>query len=386
MRDTLTTNPKISDTLNHMKQVYSSHRELAHVWANLSEIECNAGVTGRASNCRFSGPAFYSYATVIARHVWHAGRRCVVINSRSYSNSTAKHHSHIRRALSAQNGPQFALETGGMGTQLDVSGRAIREQYLASAVEQYGKSTRARTYKESHFRWAVECMQKANETAAFFGLRFAPLAIETEAQQLDALLSLGVKIKKETDAQRRKAEKARREREAAETACREKRNAILAQYAPAALTRWRVRVESDSLAESATAVLGSRVSESELLDYAANAGRFEETAAALRLSEDCTRVETSRGAQVLVRTVRFLWAYCSTAKATAKAVPAETLARFPRLDHYSCNEIDAAGNVRAGCHFLPFVEIEGIARALGLPPFNGEPAEVPAIPAEEVTA
>lgn len=104
-------------------------------------------------------------------------------------------------------------------------------------------------------------------------------------------------------------------------------------------------------------------------------------AALLRLSEDGERVETSKGAQVLVRTVKFLWAYCRTAKATQTPVPAETLARFPRLDHYTANQITEAGDLRAGCHYIPFAEIEYIAQKLHLPPFNGAPAEAPAIPA-----
>lgn len=382
-----------------MKHVFSSHSELAHVWANLSRAECTEGRNGRASNCSFSGEAFVSWGTVIARHYWHAGRRCVVINSRAYSSSTRKHHSHVRRALSDSNGPRFEQPVpGGYGQQWEPDPRVIHAGCVASALDSYSKSTHARVNRVWLFNAAVETLAKANEATAFFGLRFKPFALATEAQQLDTLLSLGAQIKRQTDAQRRKEEKAQRAREELARVRAELRAKVLAHFAPQALANWRAHVSTDTVngsrpQRSASEQLGQHISEGDLLDFAVSGqdrrgvlgqGR----PAALRLSEDGSRVETSRSAQVLVRTVRFLWAFCATAKATQTPVPADTLARFPRLTHYTCDEIDAQGNVRAGCHFIAFVEIEGIARQLGLPPFNGQPAEAPAIPAasEEVTA
>lgn len=39
-----------------------------------------------------------------------------------------------------------------------------------------------------------------------------------------------------------------------------------------------------------------------------------------------------------------------------------------RLGHFSIDEIDALGNVKAGCHFVEWQEIERIARILKIYP------------------
>jgi hypothetical protein len=79
-----------------MKKVFSSHSELAHVWANQLQYE------GRASSMFFYGPVIYSYGYhyEIARYIETPnGQKVCFINSNGYSNSTAKHTRHVTHAI-----------------------------------------------------------------------------------------------------------------------------------------------------------------------------------------------------------------------------------------------------------------------------------------------
>jgi hypothetical protein len=67
-----------------------SNSELAHLWANKVQAE------GSGSNMYFEGDTIYSYGRhfPIARHY----KDSVVFTTASYSNTTAKHMSHVRNA------------------------------------------------------------------------------------------------------------------------------------------------------------------------------------------------------------------------------------------------------------------------------------------------
>jgi len=81
---------------NNMKKVFSSHASLSHAWANQThEI-------GKASAMFFEGPVIYSYGHhyEIARFIQAPnGENVVFINSNGFSNSTAKHTTHVSRAI-----------------------------------------------------------------------------------------------------------------------------------------------------------------------------------------------------------------------------------------------------------------------------------------------
>jgi hypothetical protein len=79
-----------------MKKVFSSHSELAHVWANQLQSE------GRANSMFFDGPVIYSYGThyEIARFVETAnGQKVCFVNANGYSSSTGKHTAHVWNAI-----------------------------------------------------------------------------------------------------------------------------------------------------------------------------------------------------------------------------------------------------------------------------------------------
>ena len=77
-----------------MKTVFSSHNEVAHIWASQSQSE------GRAGNIFFEGDTVYSYGRhfPVARFAPLFGD-IVLFTDRGYSNSTSKHKSIIRAAI-----------------------------------------------------------------------------------------------------------------------------------------------------------------------------------------------------------------------------------------------------------------------------------------------
>ena len=337
-----------------MKTVYSNHQELAHVWANLTAEQVAEGKHGRCSSgsLSFSGGALVSYSTTIARHIsGKGGRRGFVFDSASFSNSTSKHQNYARRGMGYERqADTFFVRLGCRNQSLRFTGPELRAYYITAAEDCAAAALQPRIRqhtREGHLASAAAHIETANRVADWFGLRCKPLVPDLEALQRN--------VAKRTETQRKAAERALRER--AERAAR--LDAMAARLRPAILAAWR-KGDDDTVG----ALRREAQTEGVYLDrYALT----EDRGALLRLSADKSRVETSQGVQVLTRTVRFLWSFCYHARASGAAVPADILARFPRLDHYSADEIDINGNLRAGCHRIAYAEIEGIARELGLP-------------------
>lgn len=88
-----------------------------------------------------------------------------------------------------------------------------------------------------------------------------------------------------------------------------------------------------------------------------NAGAF------LRLSADGRRVETSQGAEVPARVCSLVW------HLIGEQIAAGTSRTFSgvKLGSFELDSIDETGNVRAGCHFIPFSELADIAARLSFP-------------------
>lgn len=353
-----------------MKHVFKTS-ELPHLWANQTREEVANGREARGAdkaNEKFRGRDYFSYWAVIGRIHDTAKGRAFVVSRKRYSVTTSAHESGVRRATHGEN--VFSVDSWA-----DVSPKEIRAGFIREAQDFVAQASKARSRAAGLLASASNCITQANRANEFFGLRFKPFALD-----LDAELARAREL---TAKAAQRAKDAKIQKEIAEA----KRDALADQFRPQASALWRAHNDAAGLAEFKAAHIAAGLEVFRTSDLLTADQRAAGFSCVLRLSADRSRVETSQGAQVLVRTVRFLWAFCSTAKATQTAVDADTLARFPRLENYTCNEIDAQGNVRADCHSIPFAEIEGIARELGLPPFNGEPAEAPEIPAvnEEVT-
>lgn len=84
--------------------------------------------------------------------------------------------------------------------------------------------------------------------------------------------------------------------------------------------------------------------------------------ALLRLSRDGADIETSQGARVPVSVAPMVWQAANACRDTATA---HELDPPPRIGHFTLDRIDTAGNINAGCHYITYAELHGIAVALG---------------------
>lgn len=92
----------------------------------------------------------------------------------------------------------------------------------------------------------------------------------------------------------------------------------------------------------------------------------------LRLSPDGRRVETSQGADVPARVCAALWPMIGECKrgGFARTFPGGSDPGAVRLGHFLLDAIDGEGNIRAGCHFIPYSELADIAGRLNFAPHN----------------
>jgi hypothetical protein len=186
-----------------MRKVFSSHSELAHVWANQLQNE------GRSANMFFNGASIYSYGShyEIAKFVDAPnGEPVVFINSNGYSSSTGKHTNHVINAIPKNikrflvpffrssgyysgNSQAFNLENlGGMIEKISVEIDTLLKSQL---------SARSNTY---HFYKASRLRATQIEICELFNLK-APIEPENwlkaseKATFLDATASDRQKVK-----------------------------------------------------------------------------------------------------------------------------------------------------------------------------------------------
>ena len=132
-----------------MRTTLSSHSEVAHYWANQVQGE------GKASNLFFEGKSIFSYGRhfEVARF---ASPDIVFFNSESYSVSTSKHQSIVRRAIPA--GVEV-FEIDGF----DNDHKYNIQQYIDRIKKLREKAVKARKNKEFHLeqcRFNIERMER----------------------------------------------------------------------------------------------------------------------------------------------------------------------------------------------------------------------------------
>jgi len=153
------------------KTVFGSHEQTAHVWAqrNISH--------GRSADGRmfWDGNAIYSYGRHFAIASFAKtlkGENCVLINSSSYSVSTSKHQSIVRRALRSDL-PSFYVKqpSSNASTNLDLFDAEIRKLLTESGQTKH-KGKKARLALE-----ATQVCMRRNEFGAAFVSRYKPLML-----------------------------------------------------------------------------------------------------------------------------------------------------------------------------------------------------------------
>jgi hypothetical protein len=283
----------------------------------------------------------------------------VLTNSEYASVTTAKHQSDVKRA--AQHLPCVAVPCvviEGAGT---LSHQDNLKYFAEQIAEHLAKAKRAMQVSTVDWRTASaqSLHQNALDYSAFFGIRrkVAPFP----AAELDAARERAQRI--ETPDPVRDAAKIRaRERKAAreEALTAEYRAKLEAHYAEQAST-WRAggnmqhpewwRALSRKMKQNLT---GRRYGWAGLPDV---------SACMLRVSGD--QIESSMGARIPVEHAPRIWALVQACRASGRAYQAN--GHTEHAGRYAIDSVSAEGELKAGCHTIPYAELELLARTLGLP-------------------
>lgn len=285
-----------------MKTVYSSNRELAHIWANNND----SSVFKRSSSLSCQFDRLYSYNTCIAEIVGDS----VIFNNHSYSNSTSKHQGLARSAIHGKTAiyldiPRYDLRSLRF-TQGDFDELIVKPNH-AKIGDLLVKAERARKNGDFYNADAFNIAENIRLYAQLLGLNYQPLDLsEYQKFALDA-----DKARKAQE----KIRKAERIKEQAEN-----------------LEKWRAGEDVRSY--------------------------FEVTA--LRIKND--EIETSRGAKIpLEHAIR---AY-PLLKRLHNGESHDLGNHSIKLGHYSVNRVEK-NDLIVGCHRIPFSEIYSIANKLNL--------------------
>lgn len=299
-----------------MRTVFPN-RQCCHVWASRTQAH------GRGHSIFFEGDTIYSYGRhfPMARHVDNGrGESCVLLTTRGYSPTTAKHKSYVWQAV-------HHLTTFEVDDVTSSDHAANLARFAELRDEHIAKSKRARLNGEYWLRCATDDINDANDYARFFGL---PDRLEMPSD-IDAHFAAIKERERVERARRRAADAEREERERIE---REEAERELAKE----LADWQV---------------GKR-------DRAPWHGRGP---ALLRIRGN--KIETSQGAEVPVSVAPMFWQMVLGVRERGETYTPESESAY-KLGHFSLREIAANGDVTIGCHVIEFAELNRIAGLLKL--------------------
>jgi hypothetical protein len=285
-----------------MKTVYSSNRELVHIWANNDDSSVNK--RAYSISCQFD--RLYSYNTCIAEIVGDS----VIFNNHSYSNSTSKHQSLARSAIHGKNKiwldiPRYDLRSLRF-TQGDFDELVVKSAHVKIG-DLLVKAERARKNGDFYNAEAFNIAENIRLYAKLLDLNYEPLDLsqyQKTALEIDRARKAQEKI--------RKAERAKEQAED--------------------LEKWRAGEDVRSY--------------------------FEVTA--LRIKND--EIETSRGAKIpLEHAIRAYPILKRLHNGEAHDLGHHSI----KLGHYTVNRVEK-NDLIVGCHKIPFSEIYAMANQLNL--------------------
>jgi hypothetical protein len=321
-----------------MKHVFSNHSEVLHRFANQQSEDDYASV----GNISFRNNQLYSYGACIA-HIIDQKKNIVLITTRQYSVTTSQHISGARSALShytqiyAYN-VDIALEYPESAKRYHKSNINIMIDELQS-YEKKQKTARIRDYTSDfsaatknlqqyidlfHIKSLLTKQQREYYKGKTFVVDMDKLLINREAQE-----AINTR-RNEAREERYRLQRERWEKAAAE----------------------RKRIELLTLPEKIELFHKGEIRS---LPYGIDV-------AYLRLNNDHTRIETSKGAHVLTDHARVLWnTIIKTRERGIDYTPSVEI----KIDYYTVTVIKANGDLVIGCHNIPYEESKAIALSLG---------------------
>lgn len=295
-----------------MRKVVTTH-EVAHLWAHKAQSEArNSGKT-----FYFYEETIYSYGGhfPIAKHAKDAqGRDVVLFTTASYSVTTSGHKSDVRSAIPASvevylvSDPSASPERNFRDYQRDF------ETKVKAVADARTKRSKAKRYTELE-----EITHHANKLAEGFGLA-ERLTLPDLPGIMDAVNEIRAR---EAEAERLAEIEYQRQQEI--------RRAELAEV----VERWK----------NGENVYGREYYHPETF---------------LRVHGG--EVQTSRGASFPVSHAVKALRIIDKVKETGN--PYQRNGHTVHLGHYDLDSIDAEGNVVAGCHYVPYAEIERVKPAV----------------------
>jgi hypothetical protein len=329
-----------------MKTVFSSSREIPHLWAHQTQSSARAG------NVSFEGLKFYSYRTVIAQLVeTKPGQFVAVFDSCRYSVSTAKHQSLAQSAVShllryyvrrARKGNDSLTPNAS-----DVSEK-LRE--ISDTIKECEAGRGSHKARFERMQSVPARVEQVREFAKVFKL--GALSLPNEIKK-----ALKPETLAEYQARAAKAEAARNT------------PAAIAKRAKGAEYRARKKAQAEAELQERRRIAALAFAEQQKEQialwrtgakaYFSHGYGMNSIPPMVRLIQDDGRdvVETSMGARVPLCAALKLFNYCQRVRELGREfIPSQEF----KVGHYALQMITAEGAARVGCHLLPFDEMAAL--------------------------
>lgn len=342
------------------KTVFSSHSQLAHVWAQGEHPR------GKAGNMFFEGERIYSWGThyLAARLITlESGRMAALVNEYRYSVSTGQHLGHIYNAL---HGLRMVFTVANPDARTPAEHQANLDGLQAKVGEAYSELLKARAYHEYRRSQLYRLLTAVEEYASAFNLPVPPQGVDwhavsaAEARQGEFSANRANKAEEREQA----ARKAKRD----EILTQAKAYNLLEDYSEARLLlAWRrgevVAVEGQEI-NLKSLLWALECQELEELpkppsSYDSTWGR--DTMLCVRGEE----VHTTRGARVPLKDARRLYGLIERVRASGQDWQRNATSQEGNVGHFKADRISAQGDLWAGCHYIKAQEIQDFAKAVG---------------------
>lgn len=309
-----------------------NHSEIAHRWAHQLRDRSNAN-----QNLWYHGPTIYSYGTHFPIATMYPELGIILFTTKGYSNSTSKHIGHVGSAIDRTEWEVIRvshvkdIQVGNKRTHLHAENIATLTEEI---FEYLGLQERARKYDYTgRIQERIETLNRYIEVFKCKGVardlckkkntdldpQFKPLLKELLSGDGELQERIN-QLAAENEEKRKKAERAKREKDA-------------------------IYVAEWLQGEHHASMWNKSYGRSDLLRMKGG------------------MVETSKGVRLDPTEARLLW------RIVEGVIFSETDKEFYggelKIDHYSVNRISKDGDVRAGCHFISgkvikeFVEAQG---------------------------
>jgi len=299
-----------------MRHVYPNH-EIPHLWAHQAQEEAH----NPSGSFYFAGPTIYSYGShfPIARHVTNdGGERAILFTTASHSVTTTHHCSLVRRAVPAAV-PVFDVPhvQGSWGNNPNHQDNV--ESYIRRLGDLLAKAKRSRTdcNREWRQREALALRQQLRCYIAFFDVVDVTVPASEELEALQSWIAAH-------------QEEERQRREEAARLAEEQRRIEQAER----IQRFRAGDPDTSYIPGVSPML--------------------------RIIKD--EVQTSPGARFPVSHALSALAFVRQIRASGQEYVRN--GHSVHLGHYAVDRIDPDGTVHAGCHVVPWDEIDRLAPQL----------------------